>query len=125
MGIPWEQVMPPNPEEDTLTPLQISALQVGLKKLFRGDRFDICTVRDLCEMLQLSAHSRAVDQLRPFHCVAYGDMPEGTREMLMQQVAEVLNINPKREQTLLPRYVDVNMEPVHVKAKGLLGRLFK
>jgi hypothetical protein len=69
----------------------------ALSGLFRKHHFDICTVRELCELLDLSTNTPAFQALRTLHCMEYRDMDPALRERLPHMVGEALRPPPEIE----------------------------
>lgn len=68
----------------------------GLKTLFEGSFFDICKVREICEVLHVDRDTEAYRLLQTLHCVKYTKMLPELRNALPQLVKEALNPPPVR-----------------------------
>lgn len=63
----------------------------AIDNLLSSDHFSICVVRDLAAAIGAPRHSPAMQLLSTLHCVNYRTMPEETRAMLPQLIAEALS----------------------------------
>lgn len=67
-------------------------LMLGLEKMFRGNRFDICTVRELAVILGNGGIPKQMEaEFSILHCVGYADIPKGIRDGLPRRVIEALS----------------------------------
>lgn len=62
----------------------------ALDHLFKSNYFDICKVRQLTEILQVSQRSEAFALLHSLHCVSYADMKPALRNQIPHLVNEAL-----------------------------------
>lgn len=62
--------------ESTRKNLRIKAAEVALNNMFNSNRFDICAVRDACNLLGASLTPEAEAILSPLHCVHWEKIPD-------------------------------------------------
>lgn len=89
-------------------------LMMGLEKMFKGPRFDICTVRELATLLGTGSIPRDMEaEFSILHCVGYADIPKPIRDGLPRRVVEALSYST-------PPGVELNVEDI---LQELLKRL--
>lgn len=89
-------------------------LMMGLEKMFKGQRFDICTVRELAVILGNGSIPKDMEaEFSILHCVGYADIPKPIRDGLPRRVVEALSYST-------PPGVELNTEEI---LQELLRRL--
>lgn len=70
--------------------LKLLAVQTGLKKMFEGSHFSICTLREAIKTLGTLPDADALKILEPLHCVNWSDMPAALRNSIPALIGRCL-----------------------------------
>lgn len=73
-----------------MSDFRLMAVEVALRAMFTKGHFDICTIRSICETLELTPPKALMRELQLLHCVDYSDMPPAMLEALPDKIAELL-----------------------------------
>lgn len=73
---------------------KIKSAAFALKEMFKGNSYDICTVRDACEVLGLPKHGGELNTLRLYHCVKFTDMDAETRQEVFKRTMGLFSQGP-------------------------------
>lgn len=77
--------------DDAVTLIAVTALN----RMFEGDHFSICTVRDVAAMLRVIPDDDAMRQLKPLHCVNWCQMPRELRKQVPLLIQRALSGDQK------------------------------
>lgn len=69
---------------------RLMAVEVALRRLVTKGYFDMSTINNICETLELTPPKALMRELQLLHCVDYGDMPPAMLEALPDKIAELL-----------------------------------
>lgn len=61
----------------------------AVDRMFKGERFSICTVREVCEVIGAKPSGPAFAMLQAMHCVNFCDMHPQIRENIPALMREV------------------------------------
>lgn len=85
-----------------LQELKNQAALTALNKMLRGRHFDICTVRDVGEMLGVNPRCEEYKILQTLHCIDYSEMPSDLRDSIPMLVMKCLGQAPAYQFESLP-----------------------
>ena len=69
--------------------LKMDIAVAAMSKTLKNDYFDICTVRDVCDVIGARASGPAYDMLKALHCMKYAQMPASVRDEIPSLLNEV------------------------------------
>jgi len=73
---------------DSRKQLRVMAAEVALNKMFSGRHFDICAVREACEVMGATLTPDAEAILRPLHCVNWDQIPPAIKDEIPHLLKE-------------------------------------
>lgn len=59
--------------------------------MLKSDRFDVCTVRNVSEIIGANASGTAFEMLRALHCLRYSEMPQDVKAGIPDLMREVFS----------------------------------
>jgi hypothetical protein len=62
----------------------------ALNKMMRGKHFNICTIRDVADILNIRPSEPAFSKLRAMHCVDFDEMPPSIKNSIPRLIVECL-----------------------------------
>jgi len=77
-----------------MTDLRVLTAKAALNKMFKGNHFSICPIRELADMFCIRPDPEAMSILAPLHCVDYKDMPQELHDALPDLVKQALSGTP-------------------------------
>lgn len=105
-----------------LSLLTKQAAVVAINKVLTAKRFDICTVREVAELLGGDTNCQEFSILRTIHCVEYKEMPPNMRESIPELIAICMKrpdvfqfAIPEAEETIID--VDFTVVPTSLARK--------
>jgi hypothetical protein len=105
----------------------------ALNQMLKGNHFDICTVREVGDMLGVPYRGEAYEVLSTLHCIDYAKMPKDIRDMIPELIQQCLGVEPMKliehiappltpiRPVLISGVLDVNTKPKSA-IQRLLGR---
>jgi hypothetical protein len=73
------------------TDLKMSIALTAVRTMLKSDRFDVCTVRSVCEIIGANASGTAFEMLRALHCLRYSEMPRDVQAGIPDLMREVFS----------------------------------
>jgi len=96
-----------------MTHIQELAAMAALNKMFKQGHFDVCTLRNVAEMLSVPLGGEAYRILQTLHCIDFASMGEELREAVPELIRECLSLSPTYEFThLKQRHILVEQSPM-------------
>lgn len=71
--------------------VKVLAAEAALRKMIQSGHFDICCIRNVCEMLDIVADRDSMKILTTLHCVDYNQMSPDLLAELPTLIHRVLN----------------------------------
>lgn len=69
----------------------LTAIKLALDNMFKEkSHFSICTIDEICELLDIIPNKKDHQKLRLLHCIHYSDMTQQELNQLKELVLEVL-----------------------------------
>lgn len=68
-----------------------AVIATALKDMFRSNHFSICTIDKLQKLSGCYADPKTYQRMNALHCVHYSEMPQGMKDWLVLQCAEIFS----------------------------------
>lgn len=74
-----------------MDPFKAEAVRLGLRKMFKGSYFDICTVKACADAAGVTIPGELKESLHAMHCVHWSDMTSEMRQEVVRRVVGIFS----------------------------------